>query len=182
MAASQGASAGDRARISALTIGLAATVVAWTFAVAFAPEKLQSFADYSPWLYGPASITAWAFFSAVAYWLVRRDGRRNPQHNAHEGYRCRDFDARVPCNTSTICANQQEKNRLGAVTAGFALTISAWVAALSFMPEGWVDRLSQAPAWVYCIVSVIVWAASREVMYLIFRASSEARIEFKHRA
>lgn len=173
MAPSRVTSARDRERICALTIGLAATVISWTFAAAFAPEKLESLTQYSPWLYGPASTAAWAFFSAVAYLLVRRDRRRNAPQNAHEDYRCRELGVAAPANGCSICANQREKNRLGAVTAGFALTISTWVAFLSFMPEAWLDRLGEAPAWVYCIASIILWASLSEVMYLIFRASGE---------
>jgi hypothetical protein len=182
MASSHATSARDRERISALTVGLAATVISWTFAAAFAPEKLESLAHYSPWLYGPVSTAAWALFSAVAYLLIRRDGRRKAPQNAQESYRCRELGVREPSNGSSVCANQREKNRLGAVTAGFALTISTWVAALSFMPEGWLDRLGEAPAWVYCIVSVVLWASLSEVMYLIFRASGEGRVEIKHGA
>jgi bacterioferritin len=164
-------SARDRERISALAAGLAATVISWTFAAAFAPEKLEALGHYSPWLYGPAATAAWALFSAIAYLLLRRDRRREAPSNAGEGYRCRELGVEAPTIGCTVCANQAEKNRLGAVTAGFALTIGTWVAALSFMPEGWLDWLGEAPAWIYCILSIVLWAASSVSMYLIFRAS-----------
>jgi hypothetical protein len=178
MALSHVTSSRERERISALTIGLAASVIAWTFAAAFAPEELESLTRYSLWLYGPAWTAAWALFSALAYLLVRRD-RRKARQNAHEGYRCRELGIRAPANGFSICANQREKNRLGAVTAGFALTISAWVGALSFMPEGWLERLGQAPSWVYCVVSVFLWAALSGVMYPIFRASEQRRVQIE---
>jgi uncharacterized protein (DUF983 family) len=163
----------DRDRTSALAAGLAVTVISWTFAAAFAPEELESLAHYSPWLYGPAATTAWALFSAIAYLLISRDRRRRAPLNPHEGYRCRELATAAKANGCSACANQEEKNRLGAVTAGFALTISGWVAALSFMPDGWLDWLGDAPAWIYCIASVVIWAILSEAMYLIFRASRE---------
>ncbi len=161
----------DRERTSALAAGLAATVISWTFAAGFAPEKLESLGRYSPWLYGPASTAAWALFSAIAYLLVRRERRLKAPRNADEGYRCPELGVGAPAFGYSVCANQEEKNRLGAVTAGFALTISTWVAALSFMPEDWLDWLGEAPAWTYCIVSIILWASLSEGMYLVFRAS-----------
>ena len=174
MASSHLTSARDRDRTSALAVGLAVIVISWTFAAAFVPEKLESLAHYSPWLYGPAAITAWALFSAIAYLLISRDRWRRSPLNTHEGYRCRELVMAARPNGCSVCANQEEKNRLGAVTAGFALTISGWVAALSFMPEGWLDWLSEAPAWIYCIASVVLWAILSEAMYLIFRASRES--------
>jgi len=173
MAASQATAVRDRDRISALTIGLATTIASWTFAAAFAPEKLQSLARFSPWLYGPAATTVWALFSAIAYLVISRDRRGGAPLNSREGYRCREFAMAAKPAGCSVCANQEEKNRLGAVTAGFALTISAWVAALSFMPDGWLDWLGEAPAWIYCIASVILWATLSEAMYLIFRASRD---------
>jgi hypothetical protein len=178
MAFSQVISTRDRERVSALTIGLAATVIAWTFAAAFAPEQLESLARYSPWLYGPGSTAVWVLFSAIAYLLVRRDRRRAPP-NADEGYRCRELGIKSPANGCSICTNRHEKNRLGAVTAGFALTINAWVAALSFLPGDWLERLGQAPSWVYCIVSVVLWASLSGVMYPIFGTSREGRLQIE---
>jgi hypothetical protein len=174
MAPSHVTSARDRERTAALVAGLAATIISFMFAAAFAPEKLESLAHYSPWLYGPAATAAWALFSAIAYLLIRRDRRREAPGNADEAYRCSELTIATSAKGCSVCANQHEKNRLGAVTAGFALTISTWVAALSFMPEDWLDWLGEAPPWIYCIASVIVWAAFSEGMYLIFRSSQES--------
>jgi len=173
MASSHVTSARDRQRTSALTIGLTATVAIWTFAAAFAPGKLESLGRLSPWLYGPAASLAWAFFSAIAYLLMSRDRKQNAPLNSFEGYRSRELAMAAKPTGCSVCANQKEKNRLGAVTGGFALTLNIWVAALSFMPEGWLDWLSQSPAWMYCIASVILWATLSEAVYLIFRASPE---------
>jgi xanthine/uracil permease len=71
----------------------------------------------------------------------------------------------------SVCANRKEKNRLAAVSAALGLTISIWGAAMSFLPEHWLDRLVQAPAWLHCIAAVILWAILTEAMYFIFRAS-----------
>src|SRR5215469_2296884 len=131
MASGHPSSARDRDRISALAAGLAVTVSSWTFAAAFAPKELESVSGYSPWLYGPAMTAAWALFSAIAYLLISGGRPRRAPLESHEGYRCREFPV-VPTEGCSVCANRREKNRLAAVTAGFALTISGWVAALSF--------------------------------------------------
>jgi uncharacterized protein (DUF983 family) len=153
-----------------LAAGLAATVITWTFAAGFAPEKLDSLSQYSPWLYGPAATAAWALFSIIAYLFLARNRRPRAPLNSYAGYRCQELAVVAAGDGCSLCANQQEKNRLGGVTAGFALTISGWVAALSLMPDGWLDWLGNAPAWIYCIASVVVWFTLSEVMYLLFRA------------
>ena len=66
-------------------------------------------------------------------------------------------------------ADQKEKHRLAAVSAGGALTIAIWVAAISFMPGRWLDRLEQGPAWLYCTASTIVWAILSGAIYFIYR-------------
>jgi len=161
----------ERDRISALAAGLAATVIGWTFAAAFMPEELESVSQYSPWLYGPIAVAVWALFSAIAYLLISRDQRQRAILEAHDGYRCRDFPPTLSARCGSICVDLAEKTRLAATSAGFALTITAWVATLSFMPDGWLDWLGKAPAWLYCIISVTLWAALSAGMYLVFNAS-----------
>jgi len=158
-------------RVSALAAGLAATVIGWTFAAAFMPGELESVSQYSPWFYGPIAVAVWALFSAIAYLLISRDQRRRAILGAHEGYRCRDFSPTVSARCGSVCADLAEKTRLAATSAGFALTITAWVAILSFMPDGWLDWLGKAPAWLYCIISVTLWAPLSAGMYLVFNAS-----------
>ena len=170
------ASARERARISALAAGVAATVICWTFTAAFAPGELESLSQYSAWLYGPVATTAWALFSALAYLFIFSDQRRRGSEetqDTHEGYRCRDFAPAVSANCGSVCANPEEKARLAAISAGFALTISIWVATLSFMPEGWLDWLGEASPWSYCVASVVLCAALSEAMYPVFRGSRE---------
>jgi hypothetical protein len=169
MAAGYLPSAHDSERVGALVAGLAATIAIFTLATAFAPSTLDALGNYSPWLYGPAATAVWALFSAVAYLLIRRDRWRKDARSA-EIYRCRELPPLAPPSGCSVCANQKEKNRLAAVTAGFGLTMSIWVMVLSFMPGGWLDWLGQAPAWLYCIASVTVWAIFSNAMYLIFRS------------
>jgi len=161
----------ERDRISALAAGLAATIIGWTFAAAFTPGELESFSQYSPWLYGPIAVAAWALFSAIAYLLISRDQRRRVIIETHDGYRCRDFPSTVSARCSSVCADLAEKTRLAAISAGFALTITSWVITLAFMPDNWLDWLGKAPAWLYCVVSITLWAALSEGMYLVFNAS-----------
>jgi hypothetical protein len=173
MAPGRTTSGRERDRISALAVGLAATIIGWIFAAAFTQAELESLSRYSPWLYGPIATAVWALFSAIAYLLICRDQRGGAFLEPREGYHCRDFAPAVSANCRSGFAKPEEKNRLAAISAGFALTISVWVATLSFMPEGCLDWLGEAPAWVYCVISVILWAALSEGMYLVFRASQE---------
>jgi hypothetical protein len=164
--------ASDRQRISALTAGLAATVITWTFAAGYAPATLETLGQYSPWLYGPVSTVAWAIFSAIAYLLIHRYGEQSSARPSDVTYRCRDLGVPTPSVSTSVCANREEKNRLSAVTAGFALTITGWVGALSLMPSDWLDSLSAAPAWWYCVGTVGLWAVLSAMMYSIFSAGS----------
>ena len=169
----------DRERISALTAGLAATIITWLFAVGYAPETLETLGEYSPWLYGPVSTAAWAVFSAIAYQLIHRDGLRNTAPYSDEAYRSHDLHVAVPVSGPSVCATREEKNHLAAVTAGFALTITMWVAALSLMPGDWLDSLGEAPAWSYCLGSVALWAALSTMMLAIFRAADRQHYQPK---
>jgi hypothetical protein len=161
----------DRERISALTAGLAATIIIWLFAAGYAPATLETLGEYSPWVYGLVSTAAWAVFSAIAYLLIHRDGQRNTSPYSDESYRSHDLHVPAPVVGPSVCANRDEKNHLAAVTAGFALTITMWVAALSLMPGDWLDSLSVAPAWSYCLGSVALWAALSTMMLSVFRAA-----------
>jgi hypothetical protein len=164
-------SARESQRISAIMAGLAATVGLWTFAAAYAPAMLENIGGYSPWLYGPASTAAWALFSAIAYLLIRRSRfKYGPGSSA--SYRCPELGIAAPTAGLSVCANRDEKNRLSAVTAGFALTLTGWVAALSFMPEGWFDFLTDAPVWFYCVVLIGSWTVLSVGLYLALRASA----------
>ncbi len=156
----------DRVRISSLTVGLAATVGAWTFVAAFAPATLEALGGYSPWIYGPASTAVWALFSGATYALLCRNRDQNAGSDALANYRCPELGIAAPAAGTSVCASREEKTRLGAATAGFALTISTWVAALSFMPEDLLDSLSAAPVWFYCLVSIGLWAAFSTLMYM----------------
>jgi hypothetical protein len=166
----------DRDRISALAAGLATTLIGWTFTVAFIQEKLESLSDYPLWLYATVAIASWALFSAIAHLLISRDRPRSGFLESHESYRCPDLSPAASAYGGSVCANLEQKTRLGAMSAGLALTISLWVAALSFMPGAFLDWLGEAPAGIYCFVTVILWAALSEGMYLVFRASQRAEL------
>jgi hypothetical protein len=173
MAPSRVHSRRQRDMICALAAGFAVMVAGWTFAAAFAPEEVDSLSRYSPFVYGPVATAVWGLLSAIAYLLISHAQRRTVILEPNESYHCRDFALAARENSSSICANLEEKTRLAAMTAGFALTISLWIAALSFMPGSWLDWLGEAPPGIYCIVSVILWAALSEGMYLVLRASRE---------
>lgn len=163
----------DKVRMSALTVGLAVIVGVWMFVAAFAPEIIEDLGGYSPWVLGPASTAAWALFSGVAYAVLRRSYSQNAATDPLGNYRCPKLAATANAPDVSLCAGREEKRRLGAATAGFALTIASWVTLLSFMPEAWSDSLNEAPAWFYSLVSIGLWAALSTVMYLAFRASEE---------
>ena len=169
--------ASERERISALTAGLAATVITWTFAAGYAPATLETLGEYSPWLYGPGSTVAWAVFSAIAYLLIHRSAQQSSPRHSDETYRCHDLHVATPSIGTSVCASRDEKNHLAAVTAGFALTITAWVGALSLMPPDWLDSLSAAPPWSYCAGTVGLWAALSALMYSLFSAADRRHYE-----
>src|SRR4029077_1963722 len=90
-----------------------------------------------------------------------------------KGCRCRDFAPAVSAECLQFARTRRRKPRLAAISAGFALTISIWVATLSFMPEGWLEWLGEAPPWSYWVASVVLCAALSEAMCLVFRRSRE---------
>jgi ABC-type transport system involved in cytochrome c biogenesis permease subunit len=161
--------------ITALTVGLAAIIICWTCAVAFALNSLEALGDYSPWLYGPAATAVWAVFSAVIYLLIRRNNRRKIPSSPHENYQCAGLHVTAPYHGASVCATRAEKDRLAAVTAGLAFTMSTWVVTLSLAPEGWMDALSVAPPWLYCLASAALWAGFSVTLGAIFRASSRRK-------
>jgi hypothetical protein len=164
----------ERERIAALTAGLAATIVIWIFAAGYAPATLEGLGEYSPWLYGPLSTAAWAVFSVIAYLLIRRSGEQSSSPDT--AYRCHDLRIPPAPAGGSVCTNRDEKNHLAAVSAGFALTITTWVAALSTMPADWLDSLSVTPAWWYCAGTVGLWAALSTIMYSVFSAGDRRRL------
>ena len=102
-------------------------------------DELEALGGFSPWFDGPVLTAAWALFSGLAYLLLRRGeiARHAPDEIAN--YRCRMAETTPYSASASVCASREEKRRLAAATAGFALTISVWVATLSFLPEGWFN-------------------------------------------
>jgi ABC-type transport system involved in cytochrome c biogenesis permease subunit len=163
----------DRERISALTAGLGAAIITWTFVAAYAPASLEAMGNYSPWLYGPAVVAQWAIFTAIASLILRRKSRGEAPSNSDETYRSASLHVTCALHGASVCANRAEKDRLAAVTAGFGLTITTWVAALSFMPGEWLDALSAAPPWLYCLASIVLWAGFTGTSHAVFRGFSK---------
>jgi ABC-type transport system involved in cytochrome c biogenesis permease subunit len=158
--------------ITALIAGLAATIICWICAVAFALNSLEALGDYSPWLYGPAAMAVWAMFSTVTYLLIRRNSRQKIPSSLHEHYQCAGLHVTAPYHGASICASRAEKDRLAAVTAGLAFTMSTWVVTLSLAPERWMEALSAAPPWLYCLASAALWAGFSVASGAVIRASS----------
>ncbi len=164
----------DKMRISALTAGLAVMLGVWMFVVAFAPAIIENLGGYSPWVLGPVSTAVWALFSGVAYAVLRRSHSQKAATDLLGNYRCPKLAATARAPYGSLCAGREEKRRLEAATAGFALTISTWVAALSFLPEACLDLLNAAPVWFYCVLSVGLWVASSTVMYMALSQSDRS--------
>jgi hypothetical protein len=173
-------SARDDIRVASLTAGLAATVGAWIFIAAFAPSAVDALGGYSPWIYGPASTAVWALFSGAAYLALRRNRGQGAASDVAASYRCREFTGALRMPADSVCASREEKLRLAAVTAGFALTISSWVAVLSFIPASLLDSLEAAPAWLYCLVSVGLWATLSTLMHAALRESYRPTHQSNH--
>jgi len=163
----------EKERVAALSAGLAIVVLVWIAAQAFAPDRIASLGTLSIWLYGPISAAAWAVLSLISYALIVRAQRRNPalcpeHEEATREARlasCADL-AKIPKCVEEV--NALEKDKLAALTAGFAITIAAWLAIFSFIPMEWLESAGISP-WLYCLASVAVWASSAELMYWGFR-------------
>jgi len=164
-------SAQDKARVSAMTAGMAAVAGAWTFLAAFAPATLAALDGLSPWFDVPALIAIWALFSAIVYLLLRRTRHTHPASDEIVDYHCRERQITPYATSVSLCASREEKRHLGAITAGFALTISMWVAALSFLPGAWLNALNPAPVWFYCLVSAGLWVILSAAMYSLLSAA-----------
>jgi len=170
----------EKERVAALSAGLAIVVLVWIAAQAFAPDRIASLGTLSIWFYGPISAAAWALLSLISYALIVRAQRRNPALcPAHEEATrearlatCADL-AKIPKCVEEV--NAVEKDKLAALAAGFAVTITAWLAIFSFVPMEWLESAVSVSPWLYCLASVAVWAASAELMYWGFR-----RKRFRH--
>jgi hypothetical protein len=164
----------EKERVAALSVGLAIVVLVWITAQAFASDRLASLGTLSIWFYGPISAAAWGLLSLISYALIVRAQRRNPalcpeHEEATREARlaaCADL-VKIPKCVEEV--NAVEKDKLAALAAGFAITITSWLAIFSFVPIEWLESAISVSPWLYCLASVTVWASSAELMYWGFR-------------
>ena len=74
-----------------------------------------------------------------------------------------------------LCASECERNKLAALTTGFAITMIAWVAGLSLLSREWLDSLTSVSSWVFCAASVALWGVAGSLTYLVLRASAQKK-------
>jgi len=166
----------EKERIAAITAGFAIVILIWAGLQAFAGNWVDSIGALSPWLYGPVSMAAWGVLSVASYAFIVRSQRRNPAlcHEHEETIREARLAAtgelrKVPERVSE--ASVAERDKLAAVTGGFAITMAVWLAILSFG----FDRLAGLSAglspWTYCLFSFALWFTSGHLMYWNIRRS-----------
>jgi hypothetical protein len=169
----------EKERVAALSAGLAIIVLAWTGAQAFASNWVDSLGVHSVWLYGPISAAAWGLLSAISYVLIVRAQRRNPALCPEQEEVTREL-RRKTCELTKVpkCieyVDQLERDKLGALMAGFAITIATWLALLSFAPHDWLDGIVSTSPWIYSLASMVVWWGSAEITYWGFRRGHRRR-------
>ena len=170
----------EKERVAALSVGFAIVVLVWVAAQAFASDWIASLGTLSIWFYGPVSAAAWGVLSVLSYALIVRAQRRNPalcpeHEEATREARlaaCADL-TKVPKCVEEL--NAVEKDKLAALTAGFAITITSWLAIFSFVPMEWLESISISP-WLYCLASIAMWASSAQLMYWGFRRKRLRRV------
>ena len=163
----------EKERVAALSAGLAIVVLAWTGAQAFASDWINTLNVPSVWLYGPISAAAWGLLSAISYVLITRAERLNPALCPEHEEVTREL-RRKTCELTKVpkCieyVDQLERDKLGAVMGGFAITIAAWLALLSFSPPGLLDGIVSTSPWIYSLATMLVWFGSAQFTYWSFR-------------
>jgi hypothetical protein len=163
----------EKERVAALSVGLAIVVLVWIAVQAFASEWIASLGGLSIWFYGPVSAAAWGLLSLLSYTLIVRAQRRNPALCPEHEEATREARLALCADLTKIpkCVeevNAVEKDKLAALMAGFAITITLWLAIISFVPMEWLESAIGSP-WLYCLASMAVWATSAELMYWGFR-------------
>jgi hypothetical protein len=174
----------EKERVAALSAGLAIVVLAWTGAQAFASDWIDSLGLLSVWLYGPISAAAWGLISVSSYLLIIRGQRRNPALCPEQEELTREL-RRKTCELTKVpkCieyVDELERNKLGALMAGFAITIAAWLALIAFAPPGLLDGIVSTSPWIYSLATMLVWWGSAQFMYWSFRRSRQHRSSITH--
>src|SRR5580693_812211 len=163
----------EKERVAALSAGLAIILLAWTGAQAFLSDWINTLTVPSVWLYGPLSAAAWGLISVISYVLIVRAQRRNPALCPEHEEATREL-RRKTCELTKIpeCiefVDELERDKLGALMGGFAITIAAWLALLSFSPPGLLDGIVSKSPWIYCLATMAFWWGSAELLYWSFR-------------
>jgi len=174
----------EKERVAALSAGLAIVVLAWTATQAFASDWIDSLGALSVWLYGPISAAAWGLLSVISYVLIIRAQRRNPALCPEHEEVTREL-RRKTCEVTKVpkCieyVDELERNKLGALMGGFAITIAAWLALLSFAPPGLLDGIVSTSPWVYSLATMLVWWGSAVFMYWSFRRRRQQDSSIPH--
>jgi hypothetical protein len=164
----------EKERVAALSIGLAMVVLVWIAAQAFASDWIASLGSLSVWFYGPISVVAWGVISLISYMLIVRAQRRNPALCPEHEEATREARLAACADLTKIpkCVEEEnavEKDKLAALTAGFAITITSWLAVLSFLPTDRLVSANSISPWLYCLASIAVWVGSAALMYWGFR-------------
>jgi hypothetical protein len=164
----------EKERVAALSAGLAIVVLVWMAAEAFASDWIESLGVHSIWLYGPITAAAWGLLSISSYLLIVRAQRRNPALCPEHDEVTREARGAATGELRKVpkCIEQVdalEKDKLAALMGGFAITIAAWLAVLSFSPPEWLDSIVSISPWIYCLMSMAVWSGSAHLMYWGFR-------------
>lgn len=175
----------EKERVAALSTGLAIVVLVWIGTEAFASDWMESLGALSIWFYGPISAAAWGILSLISYVLILRAQRRNPALCPEHEEAIRTARQATTGNLAKILkciedVDLVEKDKLAALTAGFAITIAAWLALLSLAPTDWLDVIVSRSPWIYCLASITVWSVSAELMYWGFRRSRQHHPSIPH--
>ena len=169
----------EKERVAALSSGLAIIVLAWTGAQAFASHWIDSLGVPSIWLYGPISAAAWGLISFFSYILIIRAQRRNPALCPEQEEVTREL-RRKTCELTKVpkcieLVDERERDKLAALMGGFAVTIAAWLALLSFAPPGFLDSIVSTSPWIYSLATMLIWFGSGQFAYWSFRRGRRHR-------
>jgi hypothetical protein len=170
------AAVAEKDKAAALTVGLSATVAVWILAAAFAGQWLDSVSVLSVEAYALISLAFWLSFSVFAHLLLRKPARAaRPAADSTVPLNKLSAAPAISKTADHLCASECEKDKLAALTAGFALTMLSWLASLSFLPRHWLDSLTNASPWILCAASVTLWGMAGPLMYLVFRAARQRK-------
>lgn len=175
----QPADENDKDVMSALTAGFALVIGLWLFGEGFMADWLNAIAGLSPWLIGLITLGIWGAVSLIAYVLIRPAQRQCraiclARRAQPSSYPADSNWPEIEGQNDNLCDAiiRAERDKVAALTAGFAIMIAIWITALSFMPQAWLDLIGRMPPGFYCAATIGLWAVASPVMYLVFRASS----------